>query len=74
MAENFMAPIAKEEGVKITHKMDFGNIKNRIENKITDFQPAMVILGRRKPKLLPRIGDGVTPISNYRVIFERYFL
>ena len=58
--KRLIEPIAQEYGVTIDYSCVLGNIKNEIGNYINKKQPDMVILGRRKPKFLKFVGDGVT--------------
>ena len=59
-AKKMINTIADEEGVNISFAMDYGNVKNRILNKIEATGPELVILGKRKSRLLDLIGDRIT--------------
>ena len=53
-------PISKEYDVNINYKYTFGNVKNEIENYIMDYQPDIIVLGKRKSNALNLVGDNIT--------------
>ncbi|GAA4278635.1 universal stress protein [Aquimarina mytili] len=52
--------IEKEENIKITFQIAYGNIKNAIQEKISKTKPDIVLLGRRKSKLVNFLSNGIT--------------
>jgi hypothetical protein len=57
---NLAAPILEEYDMGITYSFEFGNVKNEIEEYLTDQKPDLVVLGKRKSKAFNLIGDGLT--------------
>lgn len=57
---DFIAPICKIQDVHINTSFTFGNVKNEIENAINTYQPDVIVLGSRTPKVLSFIGDNIT--------------
>lgn len=55
-----IAPISQEYGIDIKHSYVFGNVKNEIKDFITERQPDIVVLGKRKAKVFNLMGDNIT--------------
>ena len=57
--ENLVMPIAKDFDLNIDYKFAFGNLKHEIEAYIDQYQPDIIVLGKRKPKALKLTGDNL---------------
>jgi nucleotide-binding universal stress UspA family protein len=68
--QKMIAPIVKEYGVDINFKFSFGNVPAEIEKHIQESQPDIIVLGKRKPRMIKFIGDGITQfvLNNYNGI------
>lgn len=53
-------PFSKTYDIKIKSNHAFGNIKNEISKQIQEYQPDIIVLGKRKSKSLKFIGDSIT--------------
>lgn len=58
--KHMLAPISKQTGVKVKSTFAFGNAKHQIEKRINTLLPDIIILGARKPKIVPFLGDRIT--------------
>ena len=68
--ENLIKPISKDENITINYKYSFGNIKNEIDNYISEKNPDIIVLGKRKPKIVSFLGDNITEhvLNNHKGI------
>ncbi|RKN83009.1 universal stress protein [Ulvibacterium marinum] len=57
---NLSDSLSEAYDIRITYSFEFGNVKNEIEEYLTDQKPDLVILGKRKSKTFGLMGDGVT--------------
>jgi len=58
--QNLIAPMVREYGVNITYSFAFGNVKTEIETLLSDQNPDVVVLGKRRSSAFSLIGDGIT--------------
>ncbi|WP_024771476.1 universal stress protein [Aquimarina macrocephali] len=52
--------ISDIENIPIIYSFTFGNVITEIQNHITKTQPDVVVIGKRKPKMVNFLGDGLT--------------
>ena len=52
--------ISKKEGIPITFRIAYGNVKSKIKEHIDKVDPQIVLLGKRRSKLIKFLGDSVT--------------
>ncbi|MGB5237890.1 MAG: universal stress protein [Flavobacteriaceae bacterium] len=57
---NLASSTSEKYDMGITYSFEFGNVKNEIEEYLTDQKPDLVILGKRKSKTFKLMGDGIT--------------
>tara|TARA_R110002049_G_scaffold65035_1_gene170918 strand:- start:39025 stop:39840 length:816 start_codon:yes stop_codon:yes gene_type:complete len=55
--QDVIAPISKDYGVNINYRFVFGNLKHEIEKHMTEQQPDIIVLGKRKSKSMHVVGD-----------------
>ncbi|PKV53158.1 nucleotide-binding universal stress UspA family protein [Aquimarina sp. MAR_2010_214] len=48
------------ENIPVIYSFTFGNVITEIQNHITKTQPDIVVIGKRKPKIVNFLGDGLT--------------
>lgn len=58
--QNLASSTSEKYNIDITYLFEFGNVKNKIEEYLTDQKPDLVILGKRKSKTFNLMGDGIT--------------
>lgn len=58
--KSMILALSKEENIKISHKISFGNVKDEINKQIKESNPDIVVLGKQKNKILSFLGDGIT--------------
>lgn len=65
--KKLITPISKEYGIDINSKFSFGNVKTELSKYIQESQPDIIVLGKRKPKMIKFLGDGITHfvLKNY---------
>ena len=56
---SLIEPISEAYNVSIKNTLTYGNVKNEIGNYIKDYQPDVVVLGKRKSKILKLAGDNI---------------
>jgi len=60
-------PLFKNVTNSVKTSYAIGHVKNEIEDKLKEFQPDIVVLGKRKQKLLNFLGDDITNfVSKYQ--------
>jgi nucleotide-binding universal stress UspA family protein len=59
-AKNLIKSITKDDFFAVKNKIEFGNIKNEIENYIQLSNPDVIIIGKKQKKLFNLNGDNVT--------------
>lgn len=70
--------LSTTENFPISFKTGYGNVKNTLKDYISKKKPDILVLGRRKPKPLSLLGDGVTDFvlnecpSHVLIIGEKY--
>ncbi|MEM9678831.1 MAG: universal stress protein [Bacteroidota bacterium] len=52
--------MSKTEGVNINYTFSVGQVKREIKDYLTQTQPDIVVLGKKKQKLVNGFGDGIT--------------
>lgn len=57
--ENVVTSFSKDYGIDIHYKFEIGNVKNEIDTYIKEFQPDIIVLGKRKSKPLNFIGENI---------------
>lgn len=62
--KNLVAPIAKENNIKIKSTFAHGNVKNEIIKYITTSQPDMIIMGECRQKRFNFFGNRITQLVN----------
>lgn len=55
-----IASFSNTTNLSIKHHFTFGNVINEVKNYINSIQPDIVVIGKRKPKLINALGDGLT--------------
>lgn len=55
-----ITPISKAHDIAINHTISVGNVKSEIGDFIKEFQPDIIVLGKRNPKKMKLIGDSIT--------------
>ncbi|PWL38909.1 hypothetical protein DKG77_11790 [Flagellimonas aquimarina] len=58
--QEFIEGISAKEEYPITSRIAYGNIKSSIKEHLSDSQPDIVVLGKRKSKLTNFLGKGIT--------------
>jgi len=58
--EGLIRPIQEDFKQNVNYQVVIGNVKHEIETYINDYQPDMIVLGRRKSKTLNFMGDNIT--------------
>lgn len=58
--QDIVNPFFETYGVPINYRFAFGNVKNEISTYIEEYQPDIIVLGKRKSKTLKFIGDNIT--------------
>ncbi|MEM7380990.1 MAG: hypothetical protein AAF361_07310, partial [Bacteroidota bacterium] len=58
--EKDIRELQDSEGVRISFKIAFGNVKREIRSHIKKTNPDIAVLGKRKPKFVGFLGDGIT--------------
>jgi nucleotide-binding universal stress UspA family protein len=56
---DLIEPVSKAYNIEIKHILTYGNIKSEIGNYIKNYNPDVVVLGKRKPKILKLVGDNI---------------
>ncbi len=57
---NLITPICNKYDVNINHKLSYGNVKSEIGHYIKEYNPDIIVMGKRKPKMLNLMGDNIT--------------
>jgi len=52
--------ISNTKNLSVNHHFTFGNVVNQVKEHINTTQPDIVVIGKRKPKLVNALGDGLT--------------
>lgn len=58
--KKLIKPFLEQFDVNLSYSYTFGNIKEQIESIINEYQPDIVVIGKRKPKAVPLFGDSIT--------------
>lgn len=58
--ENLIKPVCQEYQLNIGYDVAIGNIKFEIEAYIKNYQPDIIVLGKRKSKTINFMGDNIT--------------
>ncbi|WP_047417300.1 universal stress protein [Cellulophaga sp. Hel_I_12] len=58
--QSMLWPISDAYNVPIDYSFSIGNIKTEIEVYINEYQPDIIVLGKRNPKMIKFIGDSIT--------------
>jgi nucleotide-binding universal stress UspA family protein len=57
--KSLIAALSKDEQIKISHKISFGNLKDEIGRQIEESKPDIIVLGKQKSKMLSFLGDNI---------------
>ena len=57
--KSLIAALSKDEQIKISHKISFGNLKDEIGEQIEKSKPDIIVLGKQKSKMLSFLGDNI---------------
>ncbi|RAJ12097.1 universal stress protein [Olleya aquimaris] len=60
--ESLINSITKDYDLNVDYKFTMGNLKNEVENFINQFQPDIIVLGKRNSKTLSFIGDNLIDV------------
>lgn len=55
--QDLIRTIEEEEGIKLTYKLEYGNVKNRVRDYLALQKPDILVLGKRRPNFL---GESIT--------------
>ena len=55
--QTLISSIEAEEGLSISYKLEYGNVKNRVRDYLAVQKPDILVLGKRRPSFL---GDSIT--------------
>lgn len=58
--EDLISSVSGDKEINIKYSYMFGNVKNEIEDYLTQHKPDMIVLGKRSPKSLNLNGDSLT--------------
>jgi nucleotide-binding universal stress UspA family protein len=57
--KSMITALSKDEKIKISHKISFGNLKDEIGKQIKESKPDIIVLGKQKSKILSFLGDNI---------------
>lgn len=58
--KELIGSISKDFGIKIGHRIAFGNVKSEIEKYLNTHKPDVIVLGKRSTKPFQFTGNGIT--------------
>ncbi|AUP79654.1 universal stress protein [Flavivirga eckloniae] len=58
--QSLIKPISEDYGLNIDYSFAYGNVKDELRKYIKTNKPDIIVLGKRKPKRLNILGDGIT--------------